>query len=106
MSIGTIQQDIANNFPSSLCIAPEGELSDDEEMPGIYFDGEEEGNPKSAAQALILGINFQADAIDGYVQFKFYKKVNAVQNCSDADCVFTVVYTANDLRWQQIYYML
>ena len=39
----TLQQDAANNLPFSLCLALEGEPSDDEEMPGIQCAHMEEG---------------------------------------------------------------
>ena len=38
----TVQQHISNNLPDSLCTAPEGDPSDDEEMSGANHDQEEQ----------------------------------------------------------------
>ena len=67
----TLKQDIANNLPGSPHISPEGEPSDDEEIPGVHCDEEEEGNLNATAQFLLLGNNQQVKATDGYPQQKF-----------------------------------
>ena len=81
-------------------------------MAGVHCDQEEE-NLNTAAQALLFGDNQQADAINGDLQQKFHRTVTAVENCSDADCLFAAflqqlahlppTYTTNELRWQVIH---
>ena len=58
---------------------------------------------------LIFCDNQQADVIDGYLQQKYQRRVTAVENCSDANCLLTAVlqdlvdvppcYNANYLQW-------
>ena len=48
-------------------------------MLGIQCDQEEGGNLKTAAHVLLLGDNLQADAINGYLQQRFYRIVNSVK---------------------------
>ena len=79
----TLQQDISNNFPDTLSIAPEG-------------DQEEEGSLNTDNYALILGDNQQADAVNCHLWQKFQRTTNGVENCTDADCLFTAVHC----NWQ------
>ena len=51
---GMQQRDSTPGY-SKLCLHPEGEPSDDEEMPGVHCDEEEEGNLNRAAWALLHG---------------------------------------------------
>ena len=81
----TLQQDIANNLPGPLYIAPEGESSDDYKKPGTHCGEQDEGSVNIVVQALLLDNNQQAGTTDGYIQQKFHRTVNAVENCSDAD---------------------
>ena len=77
-----------------MSTAPEGKHSVHEEMPNVHCYKEEEGNLNTAAQALLLGDNQKADAIDCDLQQMFHMTVTAVENHSDADCLLQQLYSS------------
>ena len=52
------------NLSASLCVTPEDEPSENEDIPGINCD-QEEGNLNTEPQGLLLGDNQHADDICG-----------------------------------------